>query len=95
MKEDTPMEGIAILMQSTAGSSTQQPVAAVGNGSRLLTEGEVAKIFRVHPQTVRNWRVTEKGPPSLRLGLRRIFYKLEDVQAWMDEQRYVPAPAAA
>jgi predicted DNA-binding transcriptional regulator AlpA len=87
------MQAIATLM-STAGSSTQQPVAAVGNGSRLLTEFEVAKFLGVHPQTLVNWRKAGQAPRSFRLGLRRIFYNPQDVASWMAEQQYV-SPAAA
>jgi Helix-turn-helix domain len=94
------MQGIATLMYSTAAaSSAQQQTAALeqqqvkGDHSCLLTEDEAAKFLRVHPQTLRNWRVAGKGPRALRLGLRRIFYEKTSVLSWRDEQRYVPAPA--
>jgi predicted DNA-binding transcriptional regulator AlpA len=95
MKGMTLMQSLATLMSTAAGSSAQQPVATDGNGSRLLNEHEVANLLRVHPQTIRNWRVAGTGPRSFRLGLRKIVYKLEDVAAWMDTQRYVPEPAEA
>jgi predicted DNA-binding transcriptional regulator AlpA len=90
------MQGLATLMSTADGSSAQQPVAVVGNGSRLLTELEVAKFLGVHPQTLVNWRKAGTGPRSFRIGLRRIFYNPADVASWMAEQEYVsPGTAGA
>jgi excisionase family DNA binding protein len=51
---------------------------------RLLTIAEVADLCRTTPDTVRYWRYSGHGPKSFRLG-RRVLFKLEDVEAWIDD----------
>ncbi|MDN4474634.1 helix-turn-helix domain-containing protein [Demequina sp. SYSU T00192] len=51
--------------------------------SKLLTIPEVAEKCRTSPATVRYWRQTGTGPRSMRVG-RRVLFREEDVQAFLD-----------
>ena len=59
----------------------------------ILSENDFAKRENVNPRTVMRWRTTGDGPPFIRLGLRRIGYRLEDIEAW-EAQRTFPHRAA-
>ena len=54
----------------------------------LVRASEVAGIFRVSPQTVRNW-VRHKRMPSIRVG-RHILFRKGDVENFL-EQNLRPA----
>jgi len=48
-----------------------------------LTEVEFAARFNLSRRTVQRWRSSgEGGPPFVRLGFRRIGYRLSDCEAW-------------
>ena len=48
-----------------------------------LTEEEFSSRYHVRPRSAQRWRNTgEGGPPFVRLGLRRIGYRLSDCEAW-------------
>jgi predicted DNA-binding transcriptional regulator AlpA len=49
---------------------------------RLLTPGEFAERERVDIHTVYRWNLSGRGPAYLRLGGRKIRYRLSDVIAW-------------
>lgn len=49
----------------------------------LLTEVELAALYGVSLQTVRNWRWKNEGPRWVRVGGRSIRYKPADVQAFI------------
>lgn len=49
----------------------------------LLTNEEVAQVIAVTEHTLSVWRSAGKGPKFVRLG-RNVFYRLADVQAWVD-----------
>lgn len=50
-----------------------------------LTVDEVATLTRLSPSTVRWYRQVGKGPKSFKIG-RRVAYRRDDVEAWLDEQ---------
>jgi excisionase family DNA binding protein len=51
---------------------------------QLLTTEELAKRMRVHPSTVRRWRLDDVGPPYLRVGT--VYrYPISAVEAWIAE----------
>jgi excisionase family DNA binding protein len=54
--------------------------------TKYLTTQEVAELLRTPVETCRYWRHVSKGPKSFKLG-RRVLYALEDVEAWIAEQR--------
>ena len=49
---------------------------------KILTEKELAERLGLSPWTIRKWRL-QGGLPHIQVG-RRIFYRLEAVEAWMD-----------
>ena len=61
--------------------------------SNLLTTPEVASLTRLPEATLRFYRSTKRGgPPSFRLG-RRVVYRLEDVENWIEAQRLAESDA--
>lgn len=51
-------------------------------GPVYLTEREFSERYRIPPRTAQRWRATGDGPPFVRLGPRRVLYRLADVEAW-------------
>jgi excisionase family DNA binding protein len=51
----------------------------------LLTITEAALLLRAPVATLRYWRHRGTGPRSFRLG-RRVLYRRDDLQAWVEEQ---------
>lgn len=51
-----------------------------------LTTEEVAELTRTSPSTVRYWEHIGSGPPSFKVGRRRL-YAEEDVQSWLDRAK--------
>ena len=48
-----------------------------------LTEAEFCERYRVSPRCAQSWRYSgENGPPWVRLGGRRIGYRVSDCEAW-------------
>lgn len=50
---------------------------------KVMTERELAERLGLSPWTIRKWRL-KGGLPHIHVG-RRIFYRQEAVEAWMDE----------
>jgi len=55
----------------------------------FLCEQEAAGFVHAKAQTMRAWRVRRKGPPYYKLS-GRVFYKREDLEAWIEKSRVVP-----
>ena len=51
----------------------------------LLTITEAAELLPAPVATLRYWRHLGTGPRSFRLG-RRVLYRYDDVQTWVEEQ---------
>jgi len=47
-----------------------------------LTPLEFCDCYHVTPRTAERWRVSGDGPPFVRVGPRKILYRLEDCEAW-------------
>jgi excisionase family DNA binding protein len=60
----------------------------------LLTITEAAEVLRAPVATLRYWRHLGTGPRSFRLG-RRVLYRRDDLQAWIDAQREDAVPTDA
>lgn len=52
----------------------------------LVSEGDVAALRGVELSTLRSERARGEGPAPTRLG-RRVFYRIEDLQDWVDTRR--------
>jgi predicted DNA-binding transcriptional regulator AlpA len=55
------------------------PEAAGG----YLRERELAERWKVSGRMLGRWRQTGDGPPFIRVGRRRILYRLADCEAWL------------
>lgn len=53
-----------------------------------LTESEFCERYHVAPRTAQRWRVSGEGPSFVRMGLRRIAYRLEDCERWAAERTF-------
>lgn len=51
-----------------------------------MTTAELAVHARTTPATVRYWRHKGTGPAALKVG-RRVLYRVQDVEAWLDSLR--------
>jgi hypothetical protein len=58
---------------------------------KLLSQEEAAVVLGVKPPTLAQWRFYGKGPRYIRVG-RSAFYKLQDVNRWLDSQAVIPIP---
>jgi hypothetical protein len=60
---------------------TLEDAARLGPAS-LLTSAETAKALRIRIRTLESWRANNVGPAFVRLGPRRIAYRVRDVLAF-------------
>ncbi len=57
--------------------------------SGLLTPKEAAEFLGVQEQTLAVWRISGRyGLPFYKVG-RRVYYKAEDLEAWLESRRAV------
>jgi hypothetical protein len=70
--------------------AVRSPIAdrALPNFEIYLTEGEFAGRYQLGRRTVQRWRQTGEGPVWVRLGQRRILYRLTDCEAWAAARTY-------
>ena len=61
------------------------PDQPAGHEPELLTITEAAELLRAPVATLRYWRHRGTSPRSFRLG-RRVLYRRDDLQAWVEEQ---------
>lgn len=62
----------------------------------LLTESEVAKILKVSPRTVLQWRIDSKGPNYIKhQGTRLVRYPREELDRWLAGNVHSPATKRA
>lgn len=68
------------------------PTALTTTVARIdnLTVEDLAAEFRTTPETVHYWVKIGKAPRSFKVGRRRLFAR-EDVDAWRDAAKQVPA----
>jgi len=57
--------------------------------SGFVTDEEASRYLHVHPQTMAKWRREGYGPPRYVVGGRR-FYRLTEVQAWLESTWEIP-----
>lgn len=56
------------------------------NDDEMLTEEDLARIFRVHPKFFSKLRVEGGGPIFLKIG-SKVLYEQADVEAWKQRQK--------
>ena len=54
----------------------------------LMNEDALADYLDLSARTLQRFRVTGEGPPFVRLGSRRIAYRLADVERWADARAF-------
>ena len=59
----------------------------------FLTEREFSERFKIPSRTAQRWRSTGDGPPFVRLGPRRVAYRLGDVERWAASRTFVSRAA--
>ena len=47
-----------------------------------ITEDEFCARYFISPRTAQRWRITGDGPPWVRLGLRKVAYRIADCESW-------------
>jgi predicted DNA-binding transcriptional regulator AlpA len=62
-------------------TTTPQPAA-------YIDEDGLAERYLISPRTAQRWRCDGGGPPFVRLGRRRIVYRIADVETWLAERTY-------
>lgn len=50
-----------------------------------LSVAELADRWRIHEQTLKRWRLQNKGPGHIRVG-KKIIYPIEFVEQWEDKR---------
>lgn len=63
---------------------TLDAAARLGPAS-LLTAVEAAEVLRIHVRTLEGWRAQNTGPAFVRIGARRVAYRVRDVLAFAGE----------
>lgn len=51
----------------------------------ITTRDLAARLYPASPRTIDRWRTEGRGPRYLKVG-RRVYYRLRDVEAWLDAQ---------
>lgn len=57
---------------------------------------ELAELLGIDPSSLRRWRtcIPLHGPAFVRVSPRKVIYKVEDVNAWLDSNRTDPQATA-
>jgi predicted site-specific integrase-resolvase len=59
----------------------------------IRTEQEAADILKISVRTLQRWRREGQGPNYTRLGVRRLGYSEDDLQAWARRNVYASRAA--
>jgi predicted DNA-binding transcriptional regulator AlpA len=52
----------------------------------MLDTDELSDFIHISPDTLRYWRHMGKGPRYFKMGGRKVYYRQEDVDAWLKVQ---------
>jgi helix-turn-helix protein len=66
-------------------------MAISGNHSasaEYIDEDGLNARYLIPPRTAQRWRATGDGPPFVRLGRRRVVYRVADIERWLTERTY-------
>ena len=70
-------------------SSPPQPAAFTpAPPSEYLDQRAVATRYHISGRTLERWRSTGDGPAFVRVGPRRVLYRLSDCEAWAAARTY-------
>jgi hypothetical protein len=61
---------------------------ATTNSSEYVDEAGLDERYLIPRRTAQRWRATGQGPRYVRLGPRRILYRVADVEAWLAGRTY-------
>jgi hypothetical protein len=56
--------------------------------SEYVTEQGLHERYLIPPRTAQRWRSTGDGPRWIRLGRRRVLYRISDVEEWLRAHTY-------
>jgi hypothetical protein len=59
-----------------------------GRSQEYITEQGLHDRYLIPPRTAQRWRQDGTGPKFIRLGRRRIVYRISDVEAWLTARTY-------
>ena len=59
-----------------------------GRSQEYITEQGLHDRYLILPRTAQRWRQDGTGPKFIRLGRRRIVYRISDVEAWLTARTY-------
>ncbi len=74
--------------------SEDSPCAICDRNHHLLTSSEAAEFLRVKPNTLAKYRMTGEGPVYIRQSARRILYRQDDLDAWLNKRSFRSTAAA-
>jgi hypothetical protein len=55
---------------------------------QYVTEQGLHERYLIPPRTAQRWRSSGDGPRWIRLGRRRILYRVSDVEEWLRERTF-------
>jgi hypothetical protein len=56
--------------------------------NEYVDEDGLRDRYLIPPRTAQRWRSTGGGPPFVRLGPRRVLYRVADVERWLAGRTY-------
>jgi hypothetical protein len=54
----------------------------------VLDEDGLYERYLIPPRTAQRWRAIGEGPRWIRLGRRRVVYRVADIEAWLAERTF-------
>jgi predicted DNA-binding transcriptional regulator AlpA len=54
----------------------------------VFTQEETSEKIKTSIPTLERWRRTGEGPRWVRLGARRVAYRLSDLEKWLEQRTY-------
>jgi hypothetical protein len=69
-------------------ANTEMALAVTLPAGEYVAESGLQERFLIPPRTAQRWRQSGDGPPFVRLGKRRVVYRVADVERWLAERTY-------
>lgn len=76
---------IGIFTAMEARATLGQPVASDMERHCIGTK-EAAKFLGMSPSTLAQMRKRREGPPAIKMGLRRVLYRVTDLVTWIEDR---------